>query len=858
MSGFVGLGWQQAVIVAVIVVTILTGLALLLARQVASRVALRHHLLLSSLIACAVVPMVGLVVTSSQWTPVCLTWSSRAVSSQQTAPDKTSSLLTSQRKPDLSNSWEGGASISSARVNAASKNIYDYKDSSRSLEFELVEKDDWLSGGAILVRWELLLVIWFVGALAHAIYFLRALYFGWKLRLASCPLDLSSHGDLSSELRSIMSSTRQIAMRTSSRIASPVVQGVLRPVVLLPHGLMESISASQLSSILIHEFAHVQRRDNLVLCLQAWVLIWFWPLPWVRYLIRELASAREEICDNYVLKNVRPTHYVESLLAVVDFQAGKQFRQSGFALGILNRKGSALERRVRSILDPKQDRSLCVGRAPGLALLLVVVFSTCAIAALRFQEDSARNSSLPFQPVGPLEKHLPPKADANLPKKKISAYGVAKTADGKPVVGAEVLLVTCSWSDKIVGRTKTNEAGEFSFESVNAELNSDDDSALSVTALATKADLPVAWSTRKVIQFGDEPQDGVFRGGDIGKRTIWGNRPAELNITFGQPTTMYGQVTAEDGGPLRGAAVELRQLDYLDASGKDSHVNFRELNGIYLLPEKYRKAQTDDDGTFKLGRIPLGTYALVSVSHPKHATKRFFVANVSSRKSSFERPEGSVVRIENGKPVDFVLTESTEMQVNPVLLELAPTTSFEVTAIDEQGRPLEGMKVFASSKNRKVTSDAYAGLTDAGGKASLQAAQGEYVLSVRPPRKTDRVEAKRAIEIDASGGRVEILVPLGGIVVLKAIDKQTGDPIEGIAFGIAEGNRTTTLTTVPHYVDHPKTNSEGELTVLLPAGKRRLDPSLLAQPDGYRSVKRTQTIQVVSGEVIEVTFQFTR
>jgi len=69
---------------------------------------------------------------------------------------------------------------------------------------------------------------------------------------ASLPVDFDA-------LLARMGVRRSIRIVQSSEIPSPVVSGVLRPVVILPAGMAESLPAAQLEWILLHELAHVRR-----------------------------------------------------------------------------------------------------------------------------------------------------------------------------------------------------------------------------------------------------------------------------------------------------------------------------------------------------------------------------------------------------------------------------------------------------------------------------------------------------------------------------------------------------------------------------------------------------------------------
>ncbi len=82
----------------------------------------------------------------------------------------------------------------------------------------------------------------------------------------------------------------------------PHVVGVLRPIIVVPPALLEPSEHDLLSAALLHELAHVRRRDALgrVVQLAARALFWFWPV--VRIANRRLDHAREVACDAWALE----------------------------------------------------------------------------------------------------------------------------------------------------------------------------------------------------------------------------------------------------------------------------------------------------------------------------------------------------------------------------------------------------------------------------------------------------------------------------------------------------------------------------------------------------------------------------
>ena len=89
----------------------------------------------------------------------------------------------------------------------------------------------------------------------------------------------------------------------------PVVWGILHYRLLLPAAARQW-SGEQLRSVLLHELAHIKRRDTIVQLLTqiACALHWFNPLVWVASW--RLDVERERACDDLVLASgVRPSAY---------------------------------------------------------------------------------------------------------------------------------------------------------------------------------------------------------------------------------------------------------------------------------------------------------------------------------------------------------------------------------------------------------------------------------------------------------------------------------------------------------------------------------------------------------------------
>ncbi|MBK8040159.1 MAG: hypothetical protein IPK22_23955 [Verrucomicrobiaceae bacterium] len=155
--------------------------------------------------------------------------------------------------------------------------------------------------------------------------------------------------------------------------AVPMVWGVWKPCLLLPCGF-ESWSTEKRRGVLLHELAHLKRRDPLALWLAQTVkaLHWFNPLAWLT--LRQMRADQERACDDAVLRHgVRASEYAQALL---DLSRHNRVAP-GLALCALTiTRCAPVESRVRAVLDAKCSRDALTLRwlagMTALAMLLML------------------------------------------------------------------------------------------------------------------------------------------------------------------------------------------------------------------------------------------------------------------------------------------------------------------------------------------------------------------------------------------------------------------------------------------------------------------------------------------------------
>jgi TonB family protein len=191
---------------------------------------------------------------------------------------------------------------------------------------------------------------------------------------------------------------REVRLVLSPRRAEPGVWRTRRPVLLLPELVTEQLDDEELEAVLLHELAHVERRDNLFGNLQTALACVFWFHPAVWFVSRRLLAEREQACDERVLETGGAAGaYAASILKVVRFCSG--WRVAGVSGAA---SGFNLRRRIEMILREDQSRRLsawhraltCALAASALALTVCAgLFSRAHTAVAASAGDDAQHAA---------------------------------------------------------------------------------------------------------------------------------------------------------------------------------------------------------------------------------------------------------------------------------------------------------------------------------------------------------------------------------------------------------------------------------------------------------------------------------
>lgn len=230
--------------------------------------------------------------------------------------------------------------------------------------------------------------IWFVGMIVCTVYF-AASYLRCRFEFqTSLPVEDTFAQSCLKRLQNY-SRWRQVSIRQSDRVATPLTYGVFHPVILMPKDT-DWENREQLQYVLLHEYVHICRYDALtkliVIC--ALCIHWFNPMVWIMYV---LFNRDVEIsCDESVVRRMGEASKKTYAMMLIQMEAARS-GLAPFCNGLLSKVGkNAMEERITAIMKIRK-KSMLAGIAA--AVLVISVTTAFATSAAETKEKTAEKMS---------------------------------------------------------------------------------------------------------------------------------------------------------------------------------------------------------------------------------------------------------------------------------------------------------------------------------------------------------------------------------------------------------------------------------------------------------------------------------
>lgn len=301
-----------------------------------------------------------------------------------------------------------------------------------------------------------LLVLWVAGVCVA----LTPLFIGHlkvrRLVRRARPLEDERWTNLRDQLCSAIGVAHPPELGVTAEAIVPLSFGVRRPRIVLPSGCLEW-TALRRHAVLLHELAHIKRRDIPAQLLASFVtaLWWFQPLCWfARWSLRRES---ERACDAVVLDaGLRASDYASDLLQIA--QGLRNVTRWSASATAMARCGD-LEGRLCAILEPQPKRTARKLWLGALSALTIFAISASAISFVPDSKNVSKGVSI-MRPAW-LSGIF---ASATLSAATIT--GSVFNPNGEAIADAKATLSNADTHE--TQQTATSPEGRFTFDSVPA------------------------------------------------------------------------------------------------------------------------------------------------------------------------------------------------------------------------------------------------------------------------------------------------------------------------------------------------------------------------------------------------------
>ena len=231
----------------------------------------------------------------------------------------------------------------------------------------------------MIQNFSLLTFIWFAGFIFFSLRLLGGFYLTKKLKYSGTSFVPAFWQNRVNSLRYKLKISRPVRVLKSVKINVPVVIGYVKPVILIPVGILTGLPEKQVEAIIAHELAHIYRNDYLINIIQsmAEIILFYNPAAW--WISRKIRIERENSCDDIAVSICGDTLTFAKALANLE-EVKMRNRQLVPAI----KSNRSLMGRIKRILDGNSDKITFSEKTLSLVIIVALLMSATVLASVSF------------------------------------------------------------------------------------------------------------------------------------------------------------------------------------------------------------------------------------------------------------------------------------------------------------------------------------------------------------------------------------------------------------------------------------------------------------------------------------------
>ena len=300
--------------------------------------------------------------------------------------------------------------------------------------------------------------------------------------------------------------------------------------------------------------------------------------------------------------------------------------------------------------------------------------------------------------------------------------------------------------------------------------------------------------------------------------TFFQGEPIAVDLTFSPEVRFHGQITDDQGNPLKGVVVQVGLVNssrdppgtpprswlcgYVTDGPRGADGDFQ---GVTQLAEELRSTQTDADGFYEIRGLPRDCAMSCFIDWRPECDP--FVKGI----------------ITAAKPAEEQFTQAVGYG-GLLNHSFAAPWIVRVKVLNSAQKAVVGAIVRQES-HRLIRRAGSMTRTGPDGTGTLQLSPGKCMLIVEPDFGQAYLPVRQEIEIaqEPREQSVDVQLAPAAEVIFEAVEKATGRPVAGVGFLTepADARERQTVQTHSSFVDQPRTDATGKLHAFFEPGTRR-------------------------------------
>jgi beta-lactamase regulating signal transducer with metallopeptidase domain len=221
----------------------------------------------------------------------------------------------------------------------------------------------------------LIVTVWLLGMLLYVLKFTGGFMYKKRFKTSGVREPSEFWQKKLQVLCNRMGVTKPIRFMESSLVKVPVLVGHFKPVILFPASIISGLPQGQVEVLLVHELAHILRKDYLINILQHLLDILYFYHPGIRWISSMIRYERENCCDDMAISMTGNT--LNFAKALTNIYSNSQ-RIHGTIMAITGSKNKLLNRIKRILSRSKSGSKFSDGfiAASILSLCILTITAT--------------------------------------------------------------------------------------------------------------------------------------------------------------------------------------------------------------------------------------------------------------------------------------------------------------------------------------------------------------------------------------------------------------------------------------------------------------------------------------------------